>query len=60
VKEICAQNTRYQISAADVRIKYFGNPDNKFAVIDQLNIYINSPKYFRLLLGTLNLMVDLK
>lgn len=60
MKEICAQNTRDQISAADVRIKYFGNPDHKFVVIDQLNIYINSPKYFRLLLETLNLMVDLK
>lgn len=46
VKEICDQNTRDQISAADVRIKYFANPDHKIAVIDQLNIYINSPKYF--------------
>ena len=46
VKEICTQNTRDQISAADVRIKYFANPDHEIAVVDQLNIYINSPKYF--------------
>lgn len=46
VKEVCTQNTRDQISAADVRIKYFADPDHKIAVIDQLNIYINSPKYF--------------
>lgn len=46
VKEVCTQITRDQISAADVRIKYFANPDHKIAVIDQLNIYINSPKYF--------------